>query len=678
MKKLFGPGGLPLRDDLPDHFRLYTTDGVKDYSIRADAITQGAAGAGAQAAVDYIDANAVNFPVSAPVQAALDLKANRDIVFNVKDHGVKGDGSDETAAIQAAVDAWKVGTLDSQYAHDNAKVLYFPAGRYKATGLEIVTQGTGCVILGDGRITKLDGISITVQDRFSRVQDLEIMGTGGVFLPAGLRLTRIARRGSKIINVSVRDREIGCLYDGGGVDSIVGCLFSKNGVNFKLTSTLGVAIEHCEFTNALTGDNIEFAPAPFAEGYFFGEAKFVNCIARDGRYNLHIKGSLEGAAVECQFTNCTFTGAYNRTIEIVSIADLGGGQVEVTTSAPHKLLPGTGAFAISGTSGYDTAATYCVNVTSPTKFVLTATFTGTSTGTISIPGWDVYIDAQDAPHMVNDMWFTGGNINFLHIKRGYNINFVNTRLKQEVWIEAGSRISFYRNRRGRQLAPFADIPVGGPGAVTGWAEVAYTDGSSNLPGAGGMEIAAPSKATALGANSLPTLNAWRVMEDRIDGAVAGSKMIDLRSDAAWLGGEVGSAGLRARKAANAVNYVELVGQATTVAPQILASGSDTNISLAFTSKGTGSFEFTTGGGRQLRIFNTTAAVNHFTLQGGATGSPVLLAAAGTDTDIDLRLLPKGAGVLRFGAHSALGAEVVTGFISIKDSGGTTRKLAVVS
>jgi len=47
-------------------------------------------------------------------------------------------------------------------------------------------------------------------------------------------------------------------------------------------------------------------------------------------------------------------------------------------------------------------------------------------------------------------------------------------------------------------------------------------------------------------------------------------------------------------------------------------------------------------------------------------------------NIDVKLTPKGTGVLQYGTHSALTAETVTGYITIKDSGGTTRKLAVVS
>lgn len=54
-------------------------------------------------------------------------------------------------------------------------------------------------------------------------------------------------------------------------------------------------------------------------------------------------------------------------------------------------------------------------------------------------------------------------------------------------------------------------------------------------------------------------------------------------------------------------------------------------------------------------------------------------SAGTGSaNIDVQLTPKGTGRVRFGSHSAIGAETVTGFITIKDSGGTERKIAVVS
>jgi hypothetical protein len=48
----------------------------------------------------------------------------------------------------------------------------------------------------------------------------------------------------------------------------------------------------------------------------------------------------------------------------------------------------------------------------------------------------------------------------------------------------------------------------------------------------------------------------------------------------------------------------------------------------------------------------------------------------TSASGDLKLTPSGNVV--FGTHSALGGETVTGFITIKDAGGTSRKIGIVS
>jgi len=46
--------------------------------------------------------------------------------------------------------------------------------------------------------------------------------------------------------------------------------------------------------------------------------------------------------------------------------------------------------------------------------------------------------------------------------------------------------------------------------------------------------------------------------------------------------------------------------------------------------------------------------------------------------VDAQITPKGTGRVRFGTHAALAGETVTGYIEIKDDGGTVRKIAVVS
>lgn len=80
----------------------------------------------------------------------------------------------------------------------------------------------------------------------------------------------------------------------------------------------------------------------------------------------------------------------------------------------------------------------------------------------------------------------------------------------------------------------------------------------------------------------------------------------------------------------------------------------------------------------VSVQEIASVANSFDIAPATAGNPPAISLLGTDTNIDMRLLPKGTGVLRFGVRSAIGAETVTGYIEIKDSSGTTRKLAVVS
>jgi hypothetical protein len=58
------------------------------------------------------------------------------------------------------------------------------------------------------------------------------------------------------------------------------------------------------------------------------------------------------------------------------------------------------------------------------------------------------------------------------------------------------------------------------------------------------------------------------------------------------------------------------------------------------------------------------------------GSKVALAAQGGN--LDVQLTPSGTGAVRFGTHAAVTTETLSGFITIKDAGGTSRKIGVVS
>ena len=84
----------------------------------------------------------------------------------------------------------------------------------------------------------------------------------------------------------------------------------------------------------------------------------------------------------------------------------------------------------------------------------------------------------------------------------------------------------------------------------------------------------------------------------------------------------------------------------------------------------------------FRIYGTYTDASNYergALNMGADYVEMAAETAGTgDDNLDVRLTPAGTGNVRFGTHSALAGETVSGYITVKDSAGNSRKLAVVS
>jgi hypothetical protein len=97
--------------------------------------------------------------------------------------------------------------------------------------------------------------------------------------------------------------------------------------------------------------------------------------------------------------------------------------------------------------------------------------------------------------------------------------------------------------------------------------------------------------------------------------------------------------------ANAVNYVQLNGGITTNAAQVRAAGSDTNVSMQYWGQGTGSHDFVVNGNVQVTITNIASAVNLINLAGAATGNGPTIKVTGADTNININITPKGTGVV---------------------------------
>jgi hypothetical protein len=137
---------------------------------------------------------------------------------------------------------------------------------------------------------------------------------------------------------------------------------------------------------------------------------------------------------------------------------------------------------------------------------------------------------------------------------------------------------------------------------------------------------------------------------------------------------------------NAVNYIQVTGNATTGAPYFSSQGSDTNIALGFIGKGISGHIFSTNGSLnnlQFVVNHTASAVNYISVTGATTGNRPIISAQGSDTNIGLVLTSKGGSAVDL--YTQNGAYIQTRIASIGDgtnylqfSGNTTGNAPVIS
>jgi hypothetical protein len=125
-------------------------------------------------------------------------------------------------------------------------------------------------------------------------------------------------------------------------------------------------------------------------------------------------------------------------------------------------------------------------------------------------------------------------------------------------------------------------------------------------------------------------------------------------------GSSGNQQLAVAHTASAVNYVQVTGAATTTRPSFSASGSDTNVGISYITKGAGQHVFSNGGQyAQLRVNGAVNAVNYLQIDGSLASAAPVLSAQGSDTNIDLALTPKGTGNIVAGAGAFSGTHIGT-------------------
>lgn len=95
------------------------------------------------------------------------------------------------------------------------------------------------------------------------------------------------------------------------------------------------------------------------------------------------------------------------------------------------------------------------------------------------------------------------------------------------------------------------------------------------------------------------------------------------------------------------NTLKLMGRASGSASLIEAQGFDSSVGLRYTTKLTGAHEFRTRSSNQLQfqITDTNTVANYLSVTGAVASSAPVLSALGSDTNVDVRVTPKGTGML---------------------------------
>jgi len=439
-----------------------------------------------------------------------------DRCFNVVYFGATLDGVDSHASIVLAEAAWnaQAGTEGGQYPAATTKPLYFPSGHIaSAAGRVIEPDGTGLVIMGDGLSSRLDKIDVTMTQYRCEIKNLLLTGAS----VTGLDIRddsggALNHRYGKVSRVHIRDKTgQGFRTQGNNAHVILTDVhLEKNEVNARIDATLGLQMTNVNMANSVShGCRILGGT---------GEIKGSNVTVIDsGGYGLYIQGDNTNAAVESYFHQWTVTrsGAANATAwSITGVTDAGGGEITIAITGVHELVAGT-AVTLSGTTDYNAAYTV-VSVGSTGAFNVTATYVSSQTGTATHNGWDLYISTQtDNTADVNDMYFMGGNINYARIEGAYNVMFMGTRIKNQLYLRDINRVLRIGSGRGRDgNVTQNDIPISGE--VSGFAEIiSIDDGGSFAAGSGGLVMRVPDKSAALVGNVATSFNEVKLLEDTL-------------------------------------------------------------------------------------------------------------------------------------------------------------------
>lgn len=140
--------------------------------------------------------------------------------------------------------------------------------------------------------------------------------------------------------------------------------------------------------------------------------------------------------------------------------------------------------------------------------------------------------------------------------------------------------------------------------------------------------------------------------------------------------EITGKGTGGVKLGNGSNNLYALSGAYGYGPALAARGAAGTPDFGFDMAGFGTYNFTanTFGISAFKIYcNNAPDWPYVATQNGY----VQFGAGGSSSNVDIYLAPQGSGAVRFGAWNTTTDQAVTGFITIKDAGGTVRYLACV-
>lgn len=509
------------------HTRVMTsTDGGDNWTLRAnvtDAQWRSVTFTGERFVAVGLEATAsLNVMVSRRISSVAAGVHNTHLI-SLGDYAQDG-AADSTTGIQkwfAAITATLTNT-DTQAA---SVIGYVPEGVFtSSTGvvLEVGIYTYGVNIVGTGWGSVLKNIEFNVGGKYFQMRDLSLVGNTGV--DNGIVLGSGSSY-SYCVGLNIRGKKYGVRLTGASPHYFMHNLIMANetGVYCELPSS-GNHFSLCAITEN-TENGILYRNG--------GEMRADGCYIAFNRCGLRISPSVLDTDYvnESYYTHCSISGngqgAYLNTNTITSIASYdSGNKILVTLSGSNELTRGLGTITLTGTgiAEYDGVTTYVYDVLSDTEVVVDLDYHGGTTGTLNSPGYDVILEGYDGPNDIRSQYFTGCNINNLKVNCGHAIQFNGTRLKQRIWMGSAtltSQISFvnippdsqYGDGRAPSSEQVREIPISGPGAVSGWTQLITTQigKSSFLPGKEIIAMRAPAAGTALNADrTAATINEIRV------------------------------------------------------------------------------------------------------------------------------------------------------------------------